>query len=84
MNSSSYNHQKVTISLPADVLAFVDAQAKQRDTSRSQVIREALAELQAAEEESLAAAGYRFYATEASDFAEASATAVGEAIGDER
>jgi metal-responsive CopG/Arc/MetJ family transcriptional regulator len=76
--------RKVTISLPADLLAYADAQAERRSTSRSQVISEALAARKAAEEEALAAEGYRYYAAEASAFAEASAEAVAEALGDGR
>jgi metal-responsive CopG/Arc/MetJ family transcriptional regulator len=76
--------QKVTISLPADVLAYADAQASRKQISRSQVISQALADLKAAEEAALAAEGYRFYAAEASEFAESSAAAVAEAWDDVR
>jgi Arc/MetJ-type ribon-helix-helix transcriptional regulator len=62
--------RKVAIRLPPDLLAFIDARAQQRGTSRSQVIHEALIALQSAEKDSLAAAGYRFYADEASAFAQ--------------
>jgi metal-responsive CopG/Arc/MetJ family transcriptional regulator len=76
--------QKVTISLPADVLAYADAQASRKQISRSQVISQALADLKAAEEAALAAEGYRFYAAEVSEFAESSAAAVAEAWDDVR
>jgi hypothetical protein len=47
--------------------------------SGSRVIVHALAEINAEYEERLAAEGYRFYAQEAGEFAEASASAVVEA-----
>ena len=84
MSPVSSPTRKVTISLPADLLAYADAQAERRETSRSQVISEALSARKAAEEEALAAEGYRYYAMEASAFAEASAKAVEEALRDER
>ena len=71
---------KITISLPADLVEYADRRAREQGTSRSQVIGQALADLQAQEEEQLAAEGYRFYAQEAADFAAASATAVEEAL----
>ncbi len=72
--------RKITISLPAELLAFADTQARQRHTSRSQFIAQALAELRAAEAQRLAAEGYRFYAQEAEAFAAESAPAVAEAL----
>jgi hypothetical protein len=48
--------------------------------SGSRVIAHALAEIKAEYEEQLAAEGYRFYAQEAGEFAEASASAVVEAL----
>jgi len=76
--------QKITISLPADLMAYADAQARRLGTSRSHFISLVLAQLQAADEERLAADGYRFYAEEASAFAEASTQAVAEALDHER
>jgi len=73
--------RKITISLPPDLLEFTDRQAERDKTSRSQFVGRALARLRAAEEERLAAEGYRFYAQEASEFASASAPAVAEALG---
>lgn len=84
MSPAPNTTRKVTISLPADVLAYADAQAERRNTSRSQVIAQALADLKVAEQEALAAEGYRFYAAEARAFDEASADAVAEAWDDER
>jgi metal-responsive CopG/Arc/MetJ family transcriptional regulator len=72
--------RKVTISLPCDLLAFADRRASRLRLSRSQVISQALAEAQDLEQERLAAEGYRFYAGESGDFAEASAQAVAEAL----
>lgn len=73
--------RKVTISLPAHLLDFADRFAARRKTNRSQVISQALAAVQAAEEERLAAEGYRFYAEEATDFAQAIAPAMAEVVG---
>jgi metal-responsive CopG/Arc/MetJ family transcriptional regulator len=84
MSSSPNTARKITISLPADMLAYADAQAARRNTSRSQVISEALAEYRAAKEAALAAEGYGYYAGEASAFAASSADAVAEALPDER
>jgi len=76
--------RKVTISLPEALLEYADARARRRGASRSQVVGEALAALRAAEEEALAAEGYRFYAAEARAWAVESARAVAEAWGHER
>jgi metal-responsive CopG/Arc/MetJ family transcriptional regulator len=76
--------QKITISVPADLLAYADAQARRLKTSRSHFISQALAQRKASDEERLAAEGYRFYADEARAFAEASAVAVAEAFDHER
>jgi metal-responsive CopG/Arc/MetJ family transcriptional regulator len=73
-------YHKITISLPGNLLEYADRRAQRARLSRSQVISEALAEAQAQEQMRLAAEGYRFYAGEASEFAEASAGAVAEAL----
>ena len=73
-------YRKITISLPANLLEYADRRASRTRLSRSQVIGEALAEAQAQEQMRLAVEGYRFYAGEASEFAEASAGAVAEAL----
>jgi metal-responsive CopG/Arc/MetJ family transcriptional regulator len=72
--------RKVTISLPHHLLEFADREAARLNISRSRVIAQALSEIKAEEEERLAAEGYRFYAQEASEFAEASAAALAEAL----
>ena len=71
--------RKVTISLPADLVDFADQEAARLNSSRSGVIAQALQEIQAAEEELLAAEGYRFYSRVSSEFAEDSGGAVAEA-----
>jgi metal-responsive CopG/Arc/MetJ family transcriptional regulator len=71
---------KITVSLPASLVEFADCEAARLNVSRSRLIAQALAEIKAAEEERLAIEGYRFYAQEASEFAEASADAVAEAL----
>ena len=72
--------RKITISLPMDLVEFADRQASRLSTNRSRFIAQALSQLKALEQESLAAEGYRFYAQEASEFAEASALAVAESL----
>ena len=64
--------QKVTISLPKDLIAFADTKATQQGITRSKFIAELLAEYKLREEELLAAEGYQFYAEEAKEFARAS------------
>lgn len=71
--------RKITISLPGELVDYADREARQRRTSRSQVIGQALAQARAREEERLAAQGYRFYAGEAREFAQAAEGAVAEA-----
>ena len=72
--------RKVTISLPHNLVEFADREAARLNISRSRVIARALSEIKAEEEERLAAEGYRFYAQEASEFAEVSARAVAESL----
>jgi metal-responsive CopG/Arc/MetJ family transcriptional regulator len=72
--------RKITISLPDSLVDFADREAARLSISRSRVIAQALSEIKAEEEERLAAEGYRFYAQEASEFAEASATAIAEVL----
>ncbi len=67
--------RKITISLPGHLLEYADRRANQTQLSRSQVISAALAEAEAQERARLAAEGYRFYAGESQEFAEASAQA---------
>ena len=74
--------RKVTISLPVDLVDFADDKAARLNISRSGLIARVLSEIRAAEEERLAAEGYRFYAREASEFAEAGVGAVAEALRD--
>ena len=74
--------RKITISLPHNLVEFADREAARLSTSRSRVIAQALSEIKAEEEELLAAEGYRFYAQEASEFAEASVVAVAKALED--
>ena len=76
--------RKITIALPDDLVEYADRQARRARTSRSQVIGLALAQARARERERLAAEGYRFYAGEASEFAESAAAAMAEAWGDDQ
>ena len=76
----SVSMRKITISLPQDLVEFADRAAHQADISRSQVISQALAEAQARNERRLAEEGYRFYARESAEFAQASALLVAEAM----
>jgi metal-responsive CopG/Arc/MetJ family transcriptional regulator len=72
--------RKITVSLPSDLVDYADSRAGRDRLSRSQIIGQALAEAQAREQARLAAEGYRFYAGEAIEFAEASARAVAETM----
>jgi len=73
--------QKITVSLPQELVEFTDTVAVTMKTSRSKVIAEAIAAQREREEARLAAEGYRFYAQEASEFAAASLQAVSEVLG---
>lgn len=75
---------KISISLPADLAAYADEQARRAGTSHSQVISECLAAAQREAQEALAAEGCRFFAAKAAPFAEASAGPAAEAWDDER
>ena len=75
-------HQDVTISLPKELVEYADQRAKELNTSRSEVIRDALSSARASETDELAAEGYRYYADEASEFAQASNHAVAESWDD--
>jgi metal-responsive CopG/Arc/MetJ family transcriptional regulator len=75
--------RKVTVSLPDSLVEFADQEAARLELTRSALIARVLAESKAAYEANLAAEGYRFYAQEASEFADASAVAVAEAWGDD-
>jgi len=80
MSVETTSVRKITISLPDNLVEFADREAARLNISRSRLIAQALSEIKAEEEERLAAEGYRFYAHEASEFAEASATALAEAL----
>ena len=73
------NMRKVTVSLPPELVAFADEHAEILHTNRSHVISMALTAVKKSEEAKLAAEGYRFYAQESLEFAEASHQAVAEA-----
>jgi hypothetical protein len=70
--------RKVTISLPADLVEYADQQARATNTSRSQVIGAALTAVREDTVAQLAAEGYRFYAAESDDFADATNRMVAE------
>ena len=72
--------RKVTITLPQHLLEFADRLAARVNTSRSQVISQALAAAEIREQERVAAVGYRFYAGEAVEFADATSRLVAEAV----
>ena len=80
MQSLTRSVRKITISLPPNLLEFADRQAERLQSSRSEIIGRALAQAKAAEEERLAAEGYRFYSQEASEFAKASARSFAEVV----
>ena len=80
MSAKATAVRKITISLPDNLVEFADREAARLSISRSGVIAQALSDIKTEEEERFAAEGYRFYAQEASVFAEASAAAVVEAL----
>jgi metal-responsive CopG/Arc/MetJ family transcriptional regulator len=82
MSGETASVRKVTVSLPENLVEFADQEAARLELSRSALIARVLAESKARYEADLAAEGYRLYAQEASEFAEASARAVAEAWGD--
>lgn len=49
--------RKITVSLPRDLVAFADREAERLNTSRSRIIAQALAEIQAEKEDRLAECG---------------------------
>jgi metal-responsive CopG/Arc/MetJ family transcriptional regulator len=71
--------RKVTITLRQHLLKIADRLAARVNTSRSQVISQALAAAEVREQERMAAAGYRLYAGEAVEFADASSHLLAEA-----
>ena len=75
--------KKVTISMSEELLAFADRMAKSFGKTRSGFISSLLAEARERELEHLAAEGYRFFSSEAQEFAAASGAAVAEAMDDE-
>jgi metal-responsive CopG/Arc/MetJ family transcriptional regulator len=72
--------EKITISLPRELIRYADKRAAELGGSRSQIIRQAVAELRAREVADLAREGYAFYAGECEEFAAASLKAVSEAV----
>lgn len=82
MSAKATPVRKITISLPDSLVDYADSEAARLNISRSRLIARALFEIKAADQERLAAEGYRFYAREATEFAEASASAVAEALQD--
>ncbi len=81
MPMESTEVRKITISLPNSLVEFADREAARLDISRSGLIARVLSEVQASAEDMLAEEGYRFYAQEATEFAQASAHAAAEAMG---
>jgi len=64
--------QKITVSLPKDLLAFADIKAFEQGVSRSKFITDLLATFKMSQEDVIAAEGYQFYAQESEEFAIAS------------
>jgi metal-responsive CopG/Arc/MetJ family transcriptional regulator len=72
--------EKITVSMPKDLVQYADRRATTLGISRSQVIGQAVAELRSQEQEQLAREGYLFYAAELEGFAAASLRAASEAL----
>lgn len=77
------NTKKVTISMPHELLLFADQMADALGLTRSGFIAETLEKAREREMERLAAEGYRFFSSEAEEFAAASEAAVAEAMEDD-
>ena len=82
LSRSGMTREKVTVTLPGELVRYVERKAAKSKMSRSRIIAEAVAEKKAREEEELAAEGYRFYANEAQQFADSSLQAISEVFGD--
>ncbi len=80
MSEATHSVRKLTVSLPTRLADFLDREAIRLNVSRSKLVADALREIQVAEEERLAVEGYRFYAHEASEFAQASISAAAEVL----
>jgi len=74
------NMKKVTISVSEELLIFADRMAEKTGSTRSSFISSVLKEVRDRELKLLAAEGYRYFGSEAREFAEASGSAVAEAI----
>lgn len=72
--------EKITLSLPKDLVRYADMRAAELGVSRSQLIGEAVAQARSREEEALAREGYAFYRHESEEFAAASLSAVSVAV----
>jgi metal-responsive CopG/Arc/MetJ family transcriptional regulator len=75
---SKAKSQKITVSLPRELVDFADEFAEQAGTSRSQALAEALRVLKRAERDRLMAEGYAFYAEDAVQLAEEGMAATNE------
>lgn len=75
MSETRHSVRKLTVSLPARLADLLDGEALRLNASRSKLVADAFREIQG-EEERQAIEGYRFYADEASDFSQASLSAV--------
>lgn len=81
MGRRSDDREKITLTLPRELLRYVDKRAAELATTRSQLIGEVLAEWRARGRDDLAREGYAFYAREAEEFAALSMNSVSEALG---
>lgn len=72
--------EKVTVTLPRELVRYADERAAERGVSRSEVVSEAVAQRRARDIDDLAREGYAFYREESSAFAEAVMGPVSEAL----
>ena len=80
MRAREMNAEKITVSMPRDLVQYADLRATTLGISRSQVIGQAVARLRRQDQDQLAEEGYRFYAAESSEFAAISLPATSEAL----
>lgn len=83
MSEEAACRREVTVSLPGDLVLSVDREASRLGLSRSALIARLLRLVRAEIDDQLAAKGYRYYAEESLEFAQASAQAVAETLGDD-
>jgi len=82
MPSRAAKAEKITVSMPMDLVRYANQRAITLGISRSQVIGQAVADLRSQDQAQLAQEGYLFYATESAEFARVSLRVTSDALAD--